>query len=122
MQEVETLPKPQVDSVEFFRLPPILGPLIQGEDEAGESVSSVEHIADSSLSSLPSESSSDSEAGKTGRASRSASVTQRRHAHNQRVQTAKPKVKPPPNPAKVREQGKTIIKLNLVYYEINLYK
>uniref|UniRef100_A0A1B6CMV2 Dynein axonemal assembly factor 1 homolog n=1 Tax=Clastoptera arizonana TaxID=38151 RepID=A0A1B6CMV2_9HEMI len=100
-----TISTPQVDSVEFFRLPPILAPLIQGEDEAGESVSSVEHIGECSLSSVASESSSDSEVKQLDRGSRSASVTNRKHVHTQRVQTAKSKVKTASNPSKVREQG-----------------
>ncbi|XP_054279143.1 uncharacterized protein LOC128997528 [Macrosteles quadrilineatus] len=65
VQEAEPLPPSHTEPVEFFRLPPILAPLLQkGEREAGESVSSVEPVADSSLSSLPDESTSESDTGK----------------------------------------------------------
>ncbi|XP_046661614.1 leucine-rich repeat-containing protein 49-like isoform X2 [Homalodisca vitripennis] len=106
VQEVESLPVTQTESVEFFRLPPILAPLLQKGEEAGESVSSVEPVADSSLSSLPDESTSESDGGKAGskRGSRSSSVSQRKQILTQRT-TTRPKPKPPPNPGKVREQG-----------------
>jgi hypothetical protein len=65
VQEPEPLPAAHMESVEFFRLPPILAPLLQkGDGEAGESMSSVEPVAEDSLSSLPDESTSDSDTGK----------------------------------------------------------
>lgn len=100
VREVENAPVAQVDSVEFFRLPPILVPLLQTGEETGGS----EPVVDSSVSSLAGESSSES--GKAivrKKGPRSSSVSQ----HKQMLSTgAKPKVKALTNPGKVREQGK----------------
>lgn len=117
-----TKPSSQVDSGDFFRLPPLLAPLLPDADEAVESVSSVEPVVDSSLSSLPSESSSESEKGsgrgsrRTSRLSRSNSTTTHRGKHTvggSRVQTGRVKNKTS-NPGKVREQGKNMCTQNLV--------
>lgn len=72
-------------------------------------MSSMEPVADSSLSSVPDESTSESDGGKASsskRGSRSSSVSQRKQILTQRTIGTRPKPKPPPNPGKVREQGK----------------
>lgn len=130
------------ETLEYFRLPPILAPLVSSQDEASkpneppETVSSVEPVADSSLSSLPSDTSSgESDASEEWQASntqesadiqrsiKSASVSssssvQRKnppnqnycnHPHSHRPQTSKPKTKAVQNPGKIREQGMLVL-------------